>query len=144
MKKITFSILVLTALILGACGSATPTPLTDNELQGTSWVLVSIAGNDQVGEAIGGQAVTLNFASDTAVDGSGGCNGFGGNYRSDVRSTTVSFTNLVSTLMACEAEGVGEIESQYLTALGVATDYELSGDTLTITGGGHILVFARA
>jgi heat shock protein HslJ len=144
MKNIAFSVFLLSALLLSACGSPTSTPVTDNELQGTSWVLQSIDGNDQVGEVIGGQAVTLTFASDTQVDGSGGCNGFGGDYRSDVRTTTVSFTNIVSTLMACQAEGVGEIESQYFSALAAATDYELSGDTLTITGGGYILVFVRA
>lgn len=144
MKKITFSILVLIAMILSACGTAAPTSSADNELQGTNWVLQSIDGNDQVGQAIGGQPVTLNFATDTKVDGSGGCNGFGGDYQSDAPTMTVSFTNLVSTLMACEAEGVGEIESQYFAALNAATGYEFTGDTLTITGGGYTLVFARA
>jgi heat shock protein HslJ len=139
MNRLTISILLLGALLLGACAS-TPNP-GDNELAGTNWVLVSLDGDEQVGEAIGGQAVTLQFMSETEVGGSGGCNSFGGDYQSDVRSGTVSFSNIVSTLMACVDEGIGEVETQYFEALNAASHYELANGQLSITGGGHMLVF---
>lgn len=144
MNKITLFI-VLTALLLSACASATPTPgSANNELQGSSWVLQSLDGNDQVGAAIGGQPVTLTFADGARIEGSGSCNGFGGDYETNASVDTVGFSNIVSTLMACEAEGVGEVESSYFEALGQVTKYSMAGDMLTLTGGGHTLVFVRA
>jgi heat shock protein HslJ len=129
-------LLVLVSLLITACA---PAP---NELTGTSWVLVSLDGNTQVGAAIGGQPVTLAFSSETEAGGSGGCNGFGAKYQANVSTGAISFSDLVSTLMACLDSSVMELEGAYFTALNAAETYSVSGTRLTIRGGGT-LVFAR-
>ncbi|MGH2582289.1 MAG: META domain-containing protein [Anaerolineales bacterium] len=112
-----------------------PARAPNGGLAGTSWELVSLDGNTQVGAAIGGQAVTLMFSSDTEAGGSGGCNGFGGNYQANATTGSISFSELVSTLIACE-EPIMSVEIAYFEALNAAQSYSISGTQLTISGGG--------
>ncbi len=133
-----FGILVFCSLVLVACSPSR----TGQELVGTSWLLVSLDGNTQVGEALGGQPVTLGFTSSTEAGGSGGCNSFGAKYEAS-SAGSISFSEIVSTLMACTQEGVGDVETAYLDALNAAEHYEIAGTTMTITGGGHTLVFEQ-
>ncbi len=139
-----FVLLFLCMLLLPACA-----PAPANQLSGTSWVLVSLDGNVQVGEAISGQPVTLAFTSDTEVGGSGGCNSFGGKYTAT--GSAISFSEIAATLMACTGEGIGEVEAAYFAALNSADHYEIvlceacaNPEIFTITGGGHTLVFESA
>lgn len=129
-------------LVLSACGPVS------NPLTGTSWVLVSLDGNTQVGEALGGQAVTLMFTGNTEVGGSGGCNSFGGQY--SVSGNSIAFSEIVSTLMACTGAGIGDVEAAYFSALNSANRYEITlceacpnPEMLTISGAGHTLVFEK-
>ena len=107
-------------------------------LVGTDWLLVSLDGES----VIKGSEVTLQFGDDDRLSGSGGCNGFGGPYVVDADSLTVGM--LISTQMACLADGIMEQELAYFTALESATRYEIDGDTLTIETGDGPLVFERA
>lgn len=100
MNKYLFSILVL--LLLVACAPAR----NESDLVSTNWRLQSLDGNQQIGEAIGGQPITLTFTSETEAGGSGGCNSFGADYSINPQTGAISFTNLISTLMACQTEGV--------------------------------------
>lgn len=124
-------------LLLAACA-----PVAGQELAGTSWVLQSLDGNTQVGEALGGQPVTISFADETQVNGSSGCNGYGGSYESDTRDGSLLFSPLVSTLMACQ-EDIMAVEQSFFAALQAASGYEVSGNTLTITSNEYTLVFTR-
>ena len=45
--------------------------------------------------------------------------------------------------MACTDAGIDEVEVAYFAALNAADHYQVAGETLTITGGGHRLVFER-
>lgn len=137
MKKILISSLVL--LLLVACAPGR----NDSDLVSTNWRLQSLNGNDQVGEAIGGQPVTLSFTSETEAGGSGGCNSFGADYNINPETGAISFNNLISTLMACVDGNISEIEAQYFAALNAASTYQLSDNSLTISGGGHTLVFVQ-
>jgi heat shock protein HslJ len=137
MKKLLISSLVL--LLLVACSPAT----NESDLVSTNWRLQSLDGNEQIGEAIGGQPITLTFTSASEAGGSGGCNSFGADYSANTDTGAISFTNLISTLMACQAEGVTELEAQYFEALGAASTYQLSAGSLTLSGGGHTLVFVQ-
>ncbi|MEX1071447.1 MAG: META domain-containing protein [Anaerolineales bacterium] len=143
----TIVLAVLLGLLLAAC-----TPgASGHELAGTNWQLVSIDGNAQVGEAIGGQPVTISFESNGQVGGSGGCNSYGGSYEANASAGAITFSEIVSTLMACMDNGIMEVEASYFAALNAATRYEITEceacanpETLTVTGGGHTLVFASA
>jgi heat shock protein HslJ len=126
---------ILLCLFLTACSSGP----AGHPLGGTSWSLQSL---NRI--TLGGQAVILEFSYETEVGGSGGCNTFGGSYQADAATSSITFSNIVSTLMACADEDVGEIEAQYFAALNAATNYSLSGAILTITGGVHTLVFVSA
>jgi heat shock protein HslJ len=132
-------LLIFLLLLLAACA---PSP-AGQDLVGTSWSLVSLDGNTQVGEALGGQAVTLAFITSTEAGGSGGCNSFGATYDANSANGSISFSNIISTLMACLDEGIGEVEANYFAALSSAGHYQVNGGSLTISGGGHTIVFER-
>jgi heat shock protein HslJ len=136
----TFIVLfLLVSAILSACS---PRPI-DQGLVGTSWVLISLDG-DPVAAGLGGRTVTLVFEDNSQAGGSGGCNSFGGKYATNSATNSISFTDLVSTLMACTENGVDETETAYFAALNSAEHYELTATILTISGGGHTLVFVSA
>ncbi len=132
-----FALLIICSIILSACASA-----GTSQLVGTSWKLVSLDGNTQIGEALGGQPITLGFTSSTEAGGSGGCNSFGANYEAGSNGS-ISFSQVISTLMACTQEGIGDVETAYLDTLNSADHFEVAGTTLTIIGGGHTLEFER-
>jgi heat shock protein HslJ len=139
-KEIIMAVRKIIALSLFAVVLLSACAPSGGELAGTEWRLISLDGNTQIGEAIGGRAITLVF-EDNEAGGSAGCNSYGGNYTSGAGD--ISFSQLISTLMACEGEGIMEAEQAFLAALNAADRYELSDSGLTISGGGHTLVFSR-
>jgi heat shock protein HslJ len=90
-----------------------------------------------------GSSVTLQFEVDGQVGGSGGCNSYGGQY--EVQDNTISFSQVMSTLMACADESVNQQEQQYFQALQTAGRFEVTGDQLTIwyNGDQGVLNFAK-
>jgi heat shock protein HslJ len=111
-----------------------------NDLEGTSWGLVSLTGNELLADTM----ITLEF-SENEVSGTGGCNHYGGSYQISGNSLTIG--DVFATEMACpEPPGVLEQEGDYLAALNVANSYQLTGDQLEILdeGGWQLLVFVKA
>ena len=136
MKLRHIPLLVLAALLLAACAAP-----GSGSLAGTSWELISLDGSP-----VGGQPLTLQFTSASEVGGFGGCNSYGGSYRAGIAN--ISFSNIVSTLMACADANITNLEGAYFQALAAASSYSIVecescavAETLTITGGGHTLVF---
>ncbi len=95
-------------------------------LTGTQWLLEAIDGTPVVAES----AVTLEFGEGNAVSGTGGCNGYSGTYTLDGDSLT--FSPLVSTMMACADDTITQQEAAFLQALQTATRFELARGRLTI------------
>ena len=84
--------------------------------------------------------MTLEFTDKTAR-GSGGCNGYGGDYR--LNGSTITFAPIASTLMACADVQIMETESAYLAALQDGGTVKADQGTLVITGpNGGTLKFA--
>lgn len=135
--KTMLTFVLLGALALSACASVPQS----HELGGGTWVLTSLDGNSQVGSAADGNDITLQFGEDGRAGGSGGCNQYGADYT--VSGNMVSFDQPVSTLMYCEPELVMQNEAAYLQALTMVGEWQINGNTLTLTGGGHSLVFTR-
>lgn len=160
-------VLFIAALMLAACapsgtGGATPDVIPEgpdmtsapemtepagegevmDELAGTEWTLSSI---DLAGESmaiVGATNPTLEFQSSGEVVGEGGCNSFGGQYQ--ITGNAVIFSDITSTLIACEDQEVMDQETMFLNALESADSFELSGDTLIISyNGGDALRFVR-
>lgn len=119
LKKVT--LLLVIPMLLGACsGSSTP-----KDLNGTSWALTQIKDVPVLSDT----TPSLSFANGEAT-GSGSCNQFGGTYESS--EDTLTFGPLMSTLMACMAEGVMEQESAYMAALQASAKYKIMDGNLRI------------
>ena len=116
---------------LTACGGG----LTGNELEETSWVLVSYGGIPVLPKT----QPSLNFENGKA-GGNSSCNHFGGDYR--VRGNTIIFGNLAWTLMACQDDGVMAQEQAYMQMLGGELRYEIVDGQLILTSeSGALLVY---
>jgi uncharacterized lipoprotein YbaY/heat shock protein HslJ len=100
-------------------------------LQANSWQLVSygpVAAPQPAATSERGPA-TLSFEAER-VSGFSGCNGFGGVYQAD--ASTITFGNLVSTLIACD-EPISSQEQAIFSALQGARPYQLNGNELRIS-----------
>jgi len=109
-------------------------------LNGTQWQLVSLGAAADPTPVLSDTTVTLIFGDAGDVGGSGGCNTYGGSY--SVSGSSITFDQIVSTLMACVDNGVQDQESAYFAALQSAVSFTLSSDQLVISyDEGQELVF---
>ena len=133
MKKYVFALLAL--LILAACAGG-----NSASIAGT-WSLVSYGDPANPTPAAPDVETSIEF-KDGQVNGNVGCNGFGGGY--EVDGNTITFDQIVSTLMFCEGP-VGDQETATLSVLQETATFALDGDTLTITSadGSSVIVLAR-
>ncbi len=119
-------------------------PDTGEDLAGTRWRLVSLGTPGEETQVPADVDVTLEFEAGGQAGGSGGCNSYGGPYTVD--NGSLQFGQLVSTLKACVDQEVMDLEAQYLDALQTVSEFELAGDSLTLTyaAGQSVLNFVRA
>jgi heat shock protein HslJ len=119
-------------------GEAAGSVSTDNPLVGPRWRLVEIEGEPALTGG-GSREPHLVFSSDTAdrVGGATGCNSMGGMYEAD--ETSIRFSQLISTKMACVEEERMRQEARFIKALETADRYAVSGDTLSLTAGGEVV-----
>jgi len=111
-----------------------------SELNGTSWTLVSLEGESIVGDT----DLTLMF-DDGVAGGAGGCNQFGGVY--EASGSDLTFSDIVSTLIACEDQDLMDQETAYLSALQEVTGYQMTDDdrlVLQDAAGNALLEFEAA
>jgi heat shock protein HslJ len=111
--------------------TSTPTPIPTQTpipepLENTNWKLDSLAGEAPLAET----TITLRLV-DGKVGGSSGCNQYGGEYKVD--EDTLSFGNIISTLIAClTPDGVMAQEQKYLKLLKSASRYQIVAQRLEI------------
>jgi uncharacterized lipoprotein YbaY len=98
-------------------------------LQGVTWRLASFGAVNQQVPAVAGAESTIMFDDAARVNGTTGCNGFGGSYTAS--SNQIAFGQVVSTLRACD-EPVAAQEREVLAALQGTVRYEISGSTLQL------------
>ena len=138
-RTILVGITLVLAALMAACATAAqdPPPAQGNILVGTEWVLVSL----KVNALIEGKEITLRFG-EASIEGSGGCNTYGGSYTASEDSLRVS--GVYATEMACmEPKGIMDQERAYLNALNAAARYRVDGDRLEVydEAGAEILAF---
>lgn len=116
-----------------------------NELTGTDWTVIAYNnGRGGVVSVIIGTELTASFGADGTVTGSAGCNNYSAGYEVDGNSISIGLA--ISTMMACaDPEGIMEQEQEYLTALGTAATYQITGDRMEMrTAEGSIAVTFEA
>ena len=132
-NRVVVGVVIAVAAIVGATVWAVTDTGDGASLAGTSWTLSNL---DSAG--VTGTAPTLVF-TETDVNGTGGCNTFGGTYTTD--GDAISFGPIASTMMACEGQSM-EQETVYFAALDGANRYAVDGDALTLTGDAGMLTFS--
>ena len=118
-----------------AAGSVT----ASSALEGPRWRLVELEGQPAIAMT-GSREPHLVFSrSDTAarVGGATGCNSMGGSYQDD--GTSLRFSALFSTKMACVEEDRMRQETAFLNALNAVDRYAVSGDTLLLSAGDRVV-----
>jgi heat shock protein HslJ len=113
-----------------------PEPLP---LVGTTWTLTSIASGDAVMSVVSGTQITVVFAADETVSGSGGCNRFSGTYT--LAGDRLSFSSLATTKMAC-AGYVMTQEQVFLDAMGEVASYTIDGAQLSVLDGSGAMLLS--
>jgi putative lipoprotein len=136
VKKFLFTILVI-CLSISACSSKNEA--SSPSLIG-SWKLTSYSHADVLTPAVSGAEAGLTFNHDGTISGNSGCNGFGGSYK--VEGDQVSFSEVVSTLMACDEPRMAQ-EGAFHQVLTETATFNIEGNTLTITNNDYVLVLAR-
>lgn len=138
MRYLIWTLIVLLSLAALPTRSSAADP---NRLVGTQWKLLRYGTRSAPVTPVGDQAITLTFGAES-IGGSGGCNTYGGGYRVD--GATISFSNIFSTLIACEPETIAKQETAYFQALRKATEFRFEDGLLSIRyGDDEVLVFTR-
>lgn len=125
-----------TAASTPAAGSAATTGEA-LELEGVTWTL---SDKSALGVALSGVDITARFL-EGQVNGFGGCNQYSGTYVLN-RDNQLTIKPGASTMMACPDPQMAA-ETAYLKALPLVAGYEISGETLTLSGpnGTALLVY---
>ncbi|WP_292364425.1 MULTISPECIES: META domain-containing protein [unclassified Methanoculleus] len=138
-------VIVVACVIAAGCTGGTSTPGAVTGLTGTSWTLDSyLAENGSLVPVLPGTEVTARFGDDGKVTGSAGCNGYGGDYRLD--DTSLSVSSIAQTLKLCtEPEGIMKQEARFIDLLGSAEGCRIEDGRLIITDaeGTDLLVFVK-
>lgn len=128
-KSIVTILCVILLLALAGCRGGS------DDLAG-EWFLAELNGAPPVP----GTNVSIAFNQDE-VSGSGGCNAYGGSF--NLSGQKIQFSDLAMTLMACMDDAINRQEADFFTALSQVDRWEVSGDTLTLSGGSAAIVFTR-
>lgn len=118
-----------------------PAAAAQSDFVGTQWQLVSYGPSGAETPVVADSNITLTFESENQITGNGGCNGYSGSYTA--ANGTITFSQVISTMMACLENGITEQEQAYFEALQTAESFELVDDQLTIRYNGGQLNFVR-
>ncbi len=109
-------------------------------LTGGTWNVISYYnGRDALTSVINGTALTSVFGKDGAVTGSGGVNTYRASYSTSGKKITIGTPT--TTLMAATDPAVSQQETEFLAALELAVEFEVTGSSLKLLReGGTIAV----
>ncbi|MBK7107154.1 MAG: copper resistance protein NlpE N-terminal domain-containing protein [Ignavibacteriae bacterium] len=100
----------------------------NNEIVEKYWKLIELNGKRIQWKENQQKELHFILKMDNKIIGFGGCNSFSGNYELK-DGNRISFTNIASTLMACENM---ETESQFFKVLNTSDNFNFRNDTLTL------------
>lgn len=116
--------------LIGADGAVLSTFAAQSQsLAGSSWRAIGINnGKGGVASLVAGSTVTISFASDGKVSGSGGCNNYTSTWKA--MGNALTFTPVGATRRMCVAPDVMAQEQAFFTALGTVATMRMEGDGL--------------
>jgi len=116
--------------LIGADGTVLSTFAAQSQsLAGSSWRATAINnGKEAVVSLVADTTVTISFASDGKVSGSGGCNNYVSTWKAD--GNALAFTPPGATRMMCAAPGVMEQEHAFFRALESVATMRMEADRL--------------
>jgi heat shock protein HslJ len=132
-------ILFVTALAISACTTNATATESPASLAG-AWKLTAYGPAAATTPAVPDTEAGLTFNEDGTVTGNSGCNGLGGTYT--VEGDQITFSEIVSTLMACDDPRIVQENSVQQVLNGAAT-FKIEGNTLTLTNSDMALVLTR-
>jgi heat shock protein HslJ len=132
-------LLILFAISLAISACTAENADASPSLTGT-WKLSSYGTADAQTPAVEDVEAGLTFNEDGTVTGNSGCNGLGGTYT--VEGDQVTFSEVVSTLMACDDPRMAQEDAIHQVLTDTAT-YTIEGSTLTLTNNDMVLVLTR-
>jgi heat shock protein HslJ len=105
----------------------------DRPLVGTTWMVTGLIDGDAVSSIPDEVEASLRLTDDGRVEIHSGCNSGGGEYT--VSGDTITFSELVSTEMACDGAR-GEVEAAVFAVLGAdSVTYAIDAGGMTLTAG---------
>lgn len=94
------------------------------------WVIREVAGKEAVGE----EPPYLKFdKSNSRVYGNNGCNILNSDYKSNPADSTLTFTNTITTMRACNTPGLTDIEINTALAATAHYTWHREGNRYTVT-----------
>ncbi|HET9773057.1 MAG TPA: META domain-containing protein, partial [Acidimicrobiia bacterium] len=115
----------------------------DRALRGTKWVVDTIIEGESASSVPAGAEAHLTVGDGDDRDhftGHAGCNGMGGTSVVDEKAATITFSEVITTKMACEDDRM-RLERAVLATLDGPVAYRIDADRLHLDGpGGHGLI----
>jgi heat shock protein HslJ len=109
----------------------------DRPLQGTKWVVDTIVDRDAASSVPAGVEAHLTFEDGNRFGGNTSCNGMGGNSVVHEDSSTITFSEVITTKMACDDDRM-RVERAVFATLDGDVAYRIDADALRLDGpGGH-------
>ena len=119
--------------------SASPSPSAGPEgIVGPTWLVMTIGGSDTVRAA----RPTMTFGADGQVQGTGGCNSYGGPYQLD--GAAIDVGELASTMMLCQGQSIGAQETAFFAALGGAQTWRIDEAGVLVLSGPSSEIVAKS
>ncbi|MGH9011764.1 MAG: META domain-containing protein [Acidimicrobiia bacterium] len=109
----------------------------DRPLRGTKWVVDPIVDRDAASSVPAGVEAHLTFEDGNRFGGNTGCNGMGGNSAVHEGRSTITFSEVITTKMACDDDRM-RVERAVLATLDGDVAYQIDADVLRLDRpGGH-------
>jgi heat shock protein HslJ len=134
VKKYLFLLLVVVLALYGCNAQGASASLIG------TWILTAYGSSASSSPAVPDSGAEITFNEDETVIGNSGCNGFGGKYT--VKGDQITFSEIVSTLMACDAARMTQEAAVHRVLSDTAT-FKIEGAILTLTNNDMALVLTR-
>jgi len=109
----------------------------DRPLRGTKWVVDTIVDRDAASSVPAGVEAVIAFDNENRFGGNTGCNGMGGSAVVDEAKSTITFSEVITTKMACDDDRM-RVERAVVATLDGDVTYRIDADVLRLDApGGH-------